>query len=112
MTDRAADQGGPEGPPPGPESPPPVPAPQGAAARRGAPSHRRPRDTFAAIDLGTNNCRLLIARPEGRGGFRVVDAFSRSVRLGEGLTASGALSEAAILIHTHTTHPTPGGWER
>jgi exopolyphosphatase/guanosine-5'-triphosphate,3'-diphosphate pyrophosphatase len=51
---------------------------------------------FAAIDLGTNNCRLLIARGEGRSGFRVVDAFSRSVRLGEGLAAAGALSDAAI----------------
>jgi len=58
---------------------------------------RTQRDTYAAIDLGTNNCRLLIARPDGRhGAFRVVDAFSRSVRLGEGLTASGRLSEAAI----------------
>lgn len=61
-----------------------------------APPVRRPRDTFAAVDLGTNNCRLLIARGEGRNGFRVVDAFSRSVRLGEGLSATGALSEAAI----------------
>jgi exopolyphosphatase/guanosine-5'-triphosphate,3'-diphosphate pyrophosphatase len=53
---------------------------------------------FAALDLGTNNCRLLIARPApmGAGGFRVVDAFSRIVRLGEGLTATGALSEAAM----------------
>jgi len=50
---------------------------------------------FAAIDLGTNNCRLLIARP-AQGGFRVVDAFSRIVRLGEGLEGSGALSEAAM----------------
>ena len=50
---------------------------------------------FAALDLGTNNCRLLIARPAG-GGFRVVDAFSRIVRLGEGLDASGRLSEAAM----------------
>lgn len=62
---------------------------------RAAP--RPARDTYAAIDLGTNNCRLLIARPEGRGGaFRVIDAFSRSVRLGEGLGASGRLSDAAI----------------
>ena len=61
---------------------------------RAAP--RPARDTYAAIDLGTNNCRLLIARPEGRGGaFRVIDAFSRSVRLGEGLGASGRLSDAA-----------------
>jgi exopolyphosphatase/guanosine-5'-triphosphate,3'-diphosphate pyrophosphatase len=52
-------------------------------------------ETFAALDLGTTNCRLLVARP-GRDGLRVVDSFSRIVRLGEGLDASGALSEAAI----------------
>ncbi|HEX5516205.1 MAG TPA: Ppx/GppA family phosphatase, partial [Pseudolabrys sp.] len=51
--------------------------------------------TYAALDLGTNNCRLLVARPSGEG-FRVVDAFSRIVRLGEGVSASGRLSEAAI----------------
>jgi exopolyphosphatase/guanosine-5'-triphosphate,3'-diphosphate pyrophosphatase len=51
--------------------------------------------TYAALDLGTNNCRLLIARPT-REGFRVVDAFSRIVRLGEGVGASGRLSDAAI----------------
>jgi exopolyphosphatase/guanosine-5'-triphosphate,3'-diphosphate pyrophosphatase len=50
---------------------------------------------YAALDLGTNNCRLLIARPQG-GGFAIVDAFSRIVRLGEGLAASGRLSDAAI----------------
>jgi exopolyphosphatase / guanosine-5'-triphosphate,3'-diphosphate pyrophosphatase len=50
---------------------------------------------FAALDLGTNNCRLLIARPQGQG-FAVVDAFSRIVRLGEGLASSGRLSDAAI----------------
>ena len=53
------------------------------------------RESFGAIDLGTNNCRLLIARPTARG-FKVIDAFSRIVRLGEGLFASGALSEAAM----------------
>ena len=51
--------------------------------------------TYAALDLGTNNCRLLVARPT-RDGFRVIDAFSRIIRLGEGVTASGRLSEAAI----------------
>lgn len=51
---------------------------------------------YAAIDLGTNNCRLLIARPALDGGFTVVDAFSRIVRLGEGLAATGRISEAAI----------------
>ena len=50
---------------------------------------------FGAIDLGTNNCRMLMARRAGRS-FRVVDAYSRIVRLGEGLTHSGALSDAAM----------------
>jgi exopolyphosphatase/guanosine-5'-triphosphate,3'-diphosphate pyrophosphatase len=50
---------------------------------------------YAALDLGTNNCRLLIARPAGDG-FRVIDAFSRIVRLGEGISSSGRLSEAAV----------------
>lgn len=54
-----------------------------------------PVDRYAALDLGTNNCRLLIASPRGRG-FRVFDAFSRIVRLGEGVSATGALSEAAM----------------
>ncbi|NJR77808.1 Ppx/GppA phosphatase family protein [Sphingomonas corticis] len=56
---------------------------------RGTPRH------YAALDLGTNNCRLLIARPQGDG-FAVVDAFSRIVRLGEGLATTGRLSDAAI----------------
>ena len=51
--------------------------------------------TYGAIDLGTNNCRMLIARPDDAG-FRVIDAFSRIVRLGEGLGGSGMLSEAAM----------------
>ena len=53
------------------------------------------RNSYAAIDLGTNNCRLLIAKPSADG-FVVIDAFSRIVRLGEGLATSGALSEEAI----------------
>jgi exopolyphosphatase/guanosine-5'-triphosphate,3'-diphosphate pyrophosphatase len=56
---------------------------------------RPPSRVYAALDLGTNNCRLLIARP-AHAGFRVIDAFSRIVRLGEGLTLSGRLSDAAI----------------
>jgi exopolyphosphatase/guanosine-5'-triphosphate,3'-diphosphate pyrophosphatase len=50
---------------------------------------------FAALDLGTNNCRLLIATPTARG-FRIVDAYSRIVRLGEGLSQTGRLSDAAM----------------
>jgi exopolyphosphatase/guanosine-5'-triphosphate,3'-diphosphate pyrophosphatase len=51
--------------------------------------------TYAALDLGTNNCRLLVARPTYES-FRVVDAFSRIIRLGEGVSASGRISDAAI----------------
>jgi exopolyphosphatase/guanosine-5'-triphosphate,3'-diphosphate pyrophosphatase len=60
------------------------------AARRWAPRH-----TYGAIDLGTNNCRLLVARP-CEGGFTVIDAFSRVVRMGEGMATSGKLSENAM----------------
>ena len=51
---------------------------------------------LAALDLGTNNCRLLVAEPRAQG-FHVVDSFSRIVRLGEGLAATGELSERAIV---------------
>ena len=60
-----------------------------------APVHVARAPGYAAIDLGTNNCRLLIARPENAQ-LIVVDAFSRIVRLGEGLQASGRISEAAM----------------
>jgi exopolyphosphatase/guanosine-5'-triphosphate,3'-diphosphate pyrophosphatase len=63
-----------------------------------APERRHvphPRQAYAAIDLGTNNCRLLIARPASAN-FVVIDAFSRVVRLGEGLAQTGRLSEAAM----------------
>ena len=59
------------------------------------PADGRSDATYAALDLGTNNCRLLIARPAGDG-FRVVDAFSRIIRLGEGVAASRRISEAAM----------------
>lgn len=52
-------------------------------------------EAYAALDLGTNNCRLLIARPSGRD-FTVIDAFSRVVKLGEGLATTGRLSDAAM----------------
>jgi len=50
---------------------------------------------FAALDLGTNNCRLLIGAPSGNG-FRVLDSFSRIVRLGEGLHSTGYLNVLAM----------------
>lgn len=55
---------------------------------------------YAALDLGTNNCRLLVAQKLPGGGFRVVDSFSRIVRLGEGLATTGALG-AAAMARTH-----------
>lgn len=67
---------------------------QGGAIQ--ARSTRVYRRTYGALDLGTNNCRLLIARPDDDSGFTIVDAFSRIVRLGEGLTVTGRLSDAAI----------------
>jgi exopolyphosphatase / guanosine-5'-triphosphate,3'-diphosphate pyrophosphatase len=68
-------------------------SPAGAGSPPGPAA--REAQTYAALDLGTNNCRLLVARGLGRG-FRVIDAFSRIVRLGEGLAASGVLSEPAM----------------
>ncbi|HEV2746703.1 MAG TPA: Ppx/GppA phosphatase family protein [Allosphingosinicella sp.] len=76
-----------------PPSPGPVPA-QAVTARPSEWRHPT-RHTYGALDLGTNNCRLLVARP-AENGFVVVDAFSRVVRLGEGLASSGRISEAAI----------------
>ncbi len=76
-----ASSGGPTGPPQD-------------APRRGRPGEGR-EPCFAALDLGTNNCRLLIAAP-ARDGFRVVEAFSRIVRLGDGLSRTGRLDDAAM----------------
>ena len=74
---------------------PPVPQPAHAAPPRHPERRSHPRHTYGALDLGTNNCRLLVARPVDSS-FVVVDAFSRVVRLGEGLAASGRLSDAAM----------------
>ena len=67
--------------------------------RRGAARRRQPRGDrrkiIAALDLGTNNCRLLVAHPMP-GGFKVIDGFSRIVRLGEGVAGTGNLSNAAM----------------
>lgn len=85
-------------------SPVPAPAPPGDLIQTaGAPAPNEPdwrraaiyRQSYAAIDLGTNNCRLLIARPAGEN-LVVVDAFSRVVRLGEGLAQTGRLSRTAM----------------
>ncbi len=65
------------------------------------PGRGAPRGPYAALDLGTNNCRLLVARPTADG-FRVVDAFSRIVRLGEGLSQTGRLKRSGDRAH-------PGG---
>ena len=69
----------------------PPPAPAGRSEPQGRPEPR----AYAALDLGTNNCRLLIASPTARG-FRVLEAFSRIVRLGDGLAHTGRLDGAAM----------------
>ena len=71
-----------------------APAPKRTTAH--PPSPRRHKGTlYAALDLGTNNCRLLIARPHDHG-FRVLDGFTRIVRLGEGVSVHGRLGDAAM----------------
>ncbi|NNC48340.1 MAG: Ppx/GppA family phosphatase [Sphingomonas sp.] len=81
------------------DQPDPRPAPRQGRRRRATknagPPRWRPERSYGALDLGTNNCRLLIARPEQEG-FKVIDAFSRIVRLGEGLASSGRLSDEAM----------------
>jgi len=63
--------------------------------KKNTPNHSQNGTIFAALDLGTNNCRLLVARQRGNG-FLVIDGFSRIVRLGEGVSLSGLLDEKAI----------------
>ena len=61
------------------------------------PTGRKASDAaLAVLDLGTNNCRLLIARPVGEDRFRALDSFSRIVRLGEGVAATGLISDGAM----------------
>ena len=80
----------PDGATTGPSLDRPRPRSAGDAGANG-----RDAPLYGALDLGTNNCRLLIARP-ARDGFRVVDSFSRIVRLGEGLTHTGRLDDRAM----------------
>ncbi len=78
-----------------PSSAQPASGPRARSADKNDRGGWNARRAYAAIDLGTNNCRLLIAKPAADG-FVVVDAFSRVVRLGEGLGQSGRLSDAAM----------------
>ncbi len=73
----------------------PAPAASSPHAAIAPYRHQPHREAFAALDLGTNNCRLLIARPS-EDAFTIIDAFSRVVRLGEGLSQTGRLSEPAM----------------
>ena len=60
-----------------------------------APKHPDLDALYAALDLGTNSCRMLIAQPKGSQ-FHVIDSFSKSVQLGLGLEASGRLSRNSM----------------
>ena len=70
--------------------------PQGLAHHSAFHYKKQKRTFYAALDLGTNNCRLLVALPQAPGRFRVVDSFSQIVRLGEGLGSSGRLRDDAM----------------
>ncbi|MFC3752602.1 Ppx/GppA phosphatase family protein [Aquamicrobium ahrensii] len=97
-------------PPSSPQEKPPAASRQASGRQEGARNDRARQSLngfalrkaadnppiFAALDLGTNNCRLLVAIPTRYGQFRVIDAFSRIVRLGEGLSASGRLADKAM----------------
>lgn len=72
-----------------------VPQRVARTTKPGAPPGRSYLPAYAALDLGTNNCRLLVARPSRRG-FYVIDAFSRIIRLGEGVSGCGRLSPEAM----------------
>ena len=52
-------------------------------------------ENYAAIDLGTNSCRLVIATPTPSS-FRIVETFSKITRLGEGIINNNELSHTAI----------------
>ncbi len=69
--------------------------PAGGRNARRSKGDAQSGEIYAALDLGTNNCRLLVAEPTRRA-FRVVDAFSRIVRLGEGISRSGRLADDAM----------------
>lgn len=60
-----------------------------------APANLDPSALYAALDLGTNSCRMLIAQPKGNQ-FHVIDSFSKTVQLGQGLESSGSLSRASM----------------
>ncbi len=80
--------------------------PKGQARR--VPAHRKKTKAgdsplYAALDLGTNSCRMLIATPEG-GHFRIVDAFSKPVRLGLELERTGSLSKSGISRTVQALH--------
>lgn len=68
-----------------------------------APDKPENAPLYAALDLGTNSCRMLIAKPDGKQ-FRVVDSFSKSVQLGAGLESSGQLSRASIRRTVQALH--------
>jgi len=64
------------------------------------PNTKHATPAYAALDLGTNNCRLLIASQRksetDEFALNVLDSYSRIVRLGEGVSETGKFSEEAM----------------
>ena len=71
------------------------------------PQRPFPGAVYGAVDLGTHNCRMLIARVEDDRRFRVIGSFSRAVRLGEGVAVNGRLAEEPELMNSE---PYGAGW--
>jgi exopolyphosphatase/guanosine-5'-triphosphate,3'-diphosphate pyrophosphatase len=97
-----------------PHATPPTAERQPAVAQPNSDADGAPalsRRAYAALDLGTNNCRLLVARPSRRS-FKVIDAFSRIIRLGEGVSKTGRLSEAAMDRTLEALHVCAGKMRR
>jgi exopolyphosphatase/guanosine-5'-triphosphate,3'-diphosphate pyrophosphatase len=89
------DRSGGAGPYPRPVTPITPSSPPPADRRPALVDRPDPADLYAALDLGTNSCRMLIAQPKGNQ-LHVVDSFSKSVQLGQGLEASGRLGRASM----------------
>ncbi len=60
-----------------------------------APPADAPAGRLAAIDVGTTTIRCIVVEAVAGGDFRVLDDERAGVRLGEGLSATGELSDAA-----------------
>src|SRR5206468_2871028 len=55
-----------------------------------------PTKRLAAIDIGSNSIRLMVAEATADGNYRILDDEKETTRLAQGLAQKGALSEEAV----------------